>query len=502
MDKTLIEPRQVVIDWMSEHGISLTVGQMNDMAKRILALAPSDAAGTPQPTHYFVYDPEDGYNEFKTDAERSKAHQEAIDGYLDDGWSEEVTSVVSGIVTHKTVKTDEERRPPPCAAHPDHDDEDCEACATYNEYPDHNYDTCCRYVHEQIAAPVAPAAVAPRQEEAAPVNQRALEQSMAEIEALSDTEDRGIHVSEAESIMLVLMELRRLRAGGSPAPWVWLRRAVKHIPTREEFLGAQRTRYVQVDEVLACIEEGEKSGDALCAAPTPTVAADAAQDAQPFALRFPTTMRKMWSGSEVQAWLDGLPPLYEVPTHAGDGNNGDTSPIEGASPAEPVQSTPTTAPHSWKLVPIERSYDMRAKALIAFNTAEQAGKDRDDALDAAWRAMLDVTQEAAAQQLVVDAGDSRGAARAPAWQTAIESPKRAIVFRVDVQADTTKDLASALFNLSNRVAADDLSAHSVSGGYNSGYEHWLTIADHPTHDEYVNQLNEYLAARKGASNAN
>lgn len=37
----------------------------------------------------------------------------------------------------------------------------------------------------------------------------------------------------------------------------------------------------------------------------------------------------------------------------------------------------------------ERSYDQRAKALIAFNTTEQAGKDRDEALQAAWEAMLD-----------------------------------------------------------------------------------------------------------------
>ncbi|WP_430228062.1 hypothetical protein [Paraburkholderia tropica] len=113
-------------------------------------------------------------------------------------------------------------------------------------------------------------------EEARPVDQRALVQSMDEIEALSNTEDRGITVMEAESIMLVLLELRRLRAGGSPAPWTWLRRAVRRIPTREELLGGQRTRYVQLDEVIGWINEGEKMGDTLCNAPTPTVAADAA----------------------------------------------------------------------------------------------------------------------------------------------------------------------------------------------------------------------------------
>ncbi|MBA1366799.1 hypothetical protein [Burkholderia gladioli] len=48
----------------------------------------------------------------------------------------------------------------------------------------------------------------------------------------------------------------------------------------------------------------------------------------------------------------------------------------------------------WKLVPIERSYDMRIKALIAFNTAEKETNDRDDALDAAHRAMLDAAPAA------------------------------------------------------------------------------------------------------------
>lgn len=58
------------------------------------------------------------------------------------------------------------------------------------------------------------------------------------------------------------------------------------------------------------------------------------------------------------------------------------------------------APEGWKLVPIERSYDMRVKAIMAFNMAEQSGKDRDDALDAAYRAMLaaaPVAADAAAQ---------------------------------------------------------------------------------------------------------
>ncbi|WP_156443572.1 hypothetical protein [Burkholderia sp. MSMB1835] len=54
-----------------------------------------------------------------------------------------------------------------------------------------------------------------------------------------------------------------------------------------------------------------------------------------------------------------------------------------------VAPVPAAIPAGYALVPIQRSYDMRAKALIAFNTTEQAGKDRDDALDAAHRAAIE-----------------------------------------------------------------------------------------------------------------
>ncbi|MEE4460764.1 Lar family restriction alleviation protein [Azotobacter chroococcum] len=42
------------------------------------------------------------------------------------------------------------------------------------------------------------------------------------------------------------------------------------------------------------------------AAPTPPAQ-------QPVRLRFPTMLRKMWSGGEVQAWLDEQVPLYAAP---------------------------------------------------------------------------------------------------------------------------------------------------------------------------------------------
>ncbi|WP_349618430.1 hypothetical protein [Azotobacter salinestris] len=47
------------------------------------------------------------------------------------------------------------------------------------------------------------------------------------------------------------------------------------------------------------------------AAPVATAPPSPAQ--QPIQLRFPTMLRKMWSGGEVQAWLDERGPFYAAP---------------------------------------------------------------------------------------------------------------------------------------------------------------------------------------------
>jgi len=39
-------------------------------------------------------------------------------------------------------------------------------------------------------------------------------------------------------------------------------------------------------------------------------------------------------------------------------------------------------------MPVDRSYDVRAKMIIAFNEAKKAGGDLDDALDAAYKSAL------------------------------------------------------------------------------------------------------------------
>ncbi|MCA8195429.1 hypothetical protein [Burkholderia vietnamiensis] len=77
-----------------------------------------------------------------------------------------------------------------------------------------------------------------------------------------------------------------------------------------------------------------------------------------------------------------------------------------------------------------------------------------------------------------------------------EAPKRAVQFKLEIQGDTPFDIATALLNLSVRIERDQLSSHGVSGGVNTGYEYWFTASDHPTHEEYVERLNEYLRSTR------
>lgn len=59
-----------------------------------------------------------------------------------------------------------------------------------------------------------------------------------------------------------------------------------------------------------------------------------------------------------------------------------------------VTQQPLTQPESYKLVPVERSYDMRVQAILHFNTAKKNGADLDDCMDAAWRATLEAAHGA------------------------------------------------------------------------------------------------------------
>ncbi|NML34927.1 hypothetical protein [Paraburkholderia antibiotica] len=76
-----------------------------------------------------------------------------------------------------------------------------------------------------------------------------------------------------------------------------------------------------------------------------------------------------------------------------------------------------------------------------------------------------------------------------------DAPRRAVQFTLDLQADSIEALSSALYNLSNQIAARDMSRVCISGGYDSGYTFRLEVSEGPTHDEYVKQLNAWIEAR-------
>lgn len=101
---------------------------------------------------YFVYDGENGYQEYVTDAERANAHASIIRSYFDhdDGWFEGVTDIVSGIVTHVTGKSYS-------VLNPEHEAIcECEACGEYRAAGGSNeFSEICDYKVEPLVAATA-----------------------------------------------------------------------------------------------------------------------------------------------------------------------------------------------------------------------------------------------------------------------------------------------------------------------------------------------------------
>lgn len=128
--------------------VDADIDALDSAVKAVRAALASDAAGQRQPACYFVYDSENGLETFDTEAQREKAHAEAIEPYLDDGWSEEVENVVSGVITHVTLKNT-------IAPNPGHTNCACDECNAYREAGGTDeWSEICDY----HAAPVAPAA--------------------------------------------------------------------------------------------------------------------------------------------------------------------------------------------------------------------------------------------------------------------------------------------------------------------------------------------------------
>ena len=60
---------------------------------------------------YFLNDPENGFETFLTAEERDNVAAESIEHYLQDGWDESVTNVVTGVITHVATQTNRVERP-------------------------------------------------------------------------------------------------------------------------------------------------------------------------------------------------------------------------------------------------------------------------------------------------------------------------------------------------------------------------------------------------------
>lgn len=86
---------------------------------------------------FFLYNAGlDGFEYYKTEKERDKGAKDAIQGYLDDGWNEDVTNVVIGKITGQATMVDVETQTGEL-------DED--GCDESGEYWDNDYEYKCNY---------------------------------------------------------------------------------------------------------------------------------------------------------------------------------------------------------------------------------------------------------------------------------------------------------------------------------------------------------------------
>lgn len=86
---------------------------------------------------YFVYSDESGFETFETAEERDEYAALCIEGYLNDAaWSDAVTSVVCGEITHRAAEVNRIDRP---------DDLDEEGCDEEGRYWPENMDAFCDY---------------------------------------------------------------------------------------------------------------------------------------------------------------------------------------------------------------------------------------------------------------------------------------------------------------------------------------------------------------------
>jgi hypothetical protein len=78
-----------------------------------------------------------------------------------------------------------------------------------------------------------------------------------------------------------------------------------------------------------------------------------------------------------------------------------------------------------------------------------------------------------------------------------KGPQRACRLLLNLQADSREELAGALYNMASRIERGEMSK-GVSGGPSSGYIYELVEGEHPTHDDYFQQLTAYLDNKQAA----
>ena len=74
----------------------------------------------------------------------------------------------------------------------------------------------------------------------------------------------------------------------------------------------------------------------------------------------------------------------------------------------------------------------------------------------------------------------------------MSTPQRAYRLTLRLDADTLADLSNALFNLSHRADAGELTV-GLSGGPSSGYIYELLHDPEQTHEKYFDDLRSHLA---------
>ncbi|AQQ34565.1 MULTISPECIES: hypothetical protein [Burkholderia cepacia complex] len=80
-----------------------------------------------------------------------------------------------------------------------------------------------------------------------------------------------------------------------------------------------------------------------------------------------------------------------------------------------------------------------------------------------------------------------------------EAPKRAVQFEAVIQADTPQNLADALTDMAALIAAGEMPVRSIGGGVYTTHDCTLVVSEHPTHEEYVELLQDYLQHTDGQS---